>query len=223
MDREALEREQVSLAKKLIISDEFGGIELVAGADLTFLDVWKNPTEGLAAFVVVNFKTGKVVEEVVVSGTVDFPYIPTFLAYRELPLLLKGYENLKSKADIYIIDGQGIAHPRSMGIASHFGVVLNVPSIGVAKSPLYGNYRQPSPRKYTPLYSRHSEKVIGWVIRPGYGKRLLFVSPGNKVSVRGSLRIILEFLKRRWEIPTFLAHRVLQVERRKLLRKRGKL
>ncbi len=217
MDRKALEKEQLSLARKVLLEDKFGDLRLVAGADLTFLDIWKNPTEGLAAFVIVDFKTGRIVEENIISGIVDFPYIPTFLAYRELPLLLKGFENLKNKADIYIIDGQGIAHPRGLGIASHFGVVLDVPSIGVAKSLLFGRYREPDPRRFTPLYSKHSGEIIGWVIRPSKGKKMLFVSPGHKVSVNTSLKIVLEFLRRKWEIPTFLAHNLLQRERRRRL------
>jgi deoxyribonuclease V len=213
-----LEKEQRELAKRLIIRDDFESLKIVAGGDLTFLDIWKNPTVGLAAFVLVDIESGKIVEEVVIDGIVDFPYIPTFLAYRELPLLIKAFENLKTKADIYLIDGQGIAHPRRMGIASHFGVVLNVPSIGVAKSLLYGRYSEPNPKGYTPLYSRDSDEQLGWVIRRGYGKDLLFISPGHRVSIETSLRIVINFLRNGWEIPTFLAHKVLQRERRKRIK-----
>ena len=216
-DRERLEREQRELAKKLIIRDDFEDLKLVAGGDLTFLDIWKNPTVGLASFVLVDFESGKIIEEVVIEGLVDFPYVPTFLAYRELPLLLKAFESLKVKAHLYLIDGQGIAHPRRMGIASHFGVVLNVPSIGIAKSLLYGRYSEPRPGGYTALYSERSDEVLGWVIRPGYGKSLLFVSPGHRISVDTSLKVVLGFLRKGLEIPTFLAHKVLQRERRKRL------
>ncbi len=214
-ERKRLEKEQRELSKKLVLKDDFGSLRIVAGGDLTFLDIWKNPTVGLAAFVLVDFENGKIIEEVVIEGLVDFPYIPTFLAYRELPLLLKAFENLKTKADIYIIDGQGIAHPRKMGIASHFGVVLDVPSIGVAKSLLYGIYEEPPPRGYSPLYSRDSKEILGWVIRPGWGRFKMFVSPGHRVSVNTSLSVIMRFLEREWTVPTFLAHRVLQMERRK--------
>jgi len=218
-ERKKLEREQRELAKKLVIKDDFGSLKIVAGGDLTFLDIWKNPTVGLAAFVVFDFENGRVLEEGIIEGLVDFPYVPTFLAYRELPLLLKAFENLKTKADIYMIDGQGIAHPRRMGIASHFGVTLDVPSIGVAKSLLYGRYSEPKPGGYTTLYSEDSEEILGWVIRPGYGKNLLFVSPGHRVSVDTSLKLVLRFLKKGWELPTFLAHKVLQQERRKRLKR----
>ncbi len=217
-DRKRLEKEQRELAKRIVLKDGFDRLELVAGADLTFLDIWKNPTLGLAAFVVVDFKNGKIIEKTVVEGFVDFPYIPTFLAYRELPLLLKGYESLKTKVDLYLIDGQGIAHPRRMGIASHFGVVLDVPSIGVAKSLLFGRYEEPPPQRYKPLYSKYDNGIIGWVIRPKLGKKLLFVSPGHKVSLDTSLKVVLNFLKNGWEIPTFLAHKVLQEERRKRIK-----
>ncbi|MFZ8834374.1 MAG: endonuclease V, partial [Candidatus Caldipriscus sp.] len=93
-----LEEEQRELVRRLIIRDDFGSLKIVAGGDLTFLDIWKNPTVGLAAFVLVDIENGRVIEELVIDGIVDFPYIPTFLAYRELPLLIKAFENLKTKA-----------------------------------------------------------------------------------------------------------------------------
>ncbi len=215
-----LKAQQLKLASKVVLEDVVPPLEVryVGGGDLTFMNIWKTPTEGLGAFVVLDLSTGEVVDSAVVEDVVDFPYIPTFLAYRELPLLVKAYRALKVKPEVSLIDGQGIAHPRRLGIASHFGVFLDVPSVGVAKSRLVGEYEEPPPYGVSPLYL--SGEHIGWVLRKGRGKSTLFVSPGHKVSVKSSLDIVRRILQRKLPLPTRLAHNLLQEERRRRLKGR---
>lgn len=220
-DLGALKAQQLRLASKVSLEDAVDPLKVryVGGGDLTFMNIWKTPTTGLGAFVVLDLLTGEVVDRAVVEDVVDFPYVPTFLAYRELPLLVKAYRSLKVKPEVSLIDGQGIAHPRKMGIAAHFGVYLDVPSVGVAKSRLVGEYEEPPPYGTSPLYLNGEH--IGWVLRKGKGQSLLFISPGHKVSVKTSLDIVRRILQKKLPLPTRLAHNLLQEERRRRVGKRS--
>src|SRR5690625_3841175 len=111
----------------------------------------------------------------------DFPYVPGLLSFRELPAVLGAVHELSQPPDLILCDGQGIAHPRRLGIAAHLGVLLDVPTIGVGKSRLIGDYEEPGPEKgdWTPL-THHGER-IGSVVRTRRGVKPLFVSPGHRV------------------------------------------
>jgi deoxyribonuclease V len=143
MDLRELEKIQLDCSKRVILEDRFEKLELVGGMDLTFEDLKKTPTRAWASLVVLELKSLRPIYQKVVEGVVDFPYIPTFLAFREMPLMLELYKEAKVKADVYFIDGQGIAHPRGCGIASHFGVETNTPTVGVAKTILVGKAQEP--------------------------------------------------------------------------------
>jgi deoxyribonuclease V len=132
---------QLDCSKRVVLKDGFEKLELVGGMDLTFEDVKGTPTRAWASLVVLELKSLRPIYQKVVEGVVDFPYIPTFLAFREMPLMLELYREAKVRADVYFIDGQGIAHPRGCGIASHFGVETNTPTVGVAKTILVERYR----------------------------------------------------------------------------------
>ena len=120
-----------------------------------------------------------------------FPYVPGYLTFREGPGALKAIGQLQNQPDLILFDGQGIAHPRGMGIASHLGVLLDIPSVGSAKSRLVGDYDEPGPGKgdYTPLVYRG--KTIGTVLRTRQKVKPVFVSPGHRIDIEGSIRIIL--------------------------------
>ena len=125
-------------------------IDFVAGCDVTFLDVWKTPTVGIACIKVLSFADMTEVAEAIAEEEITFPYIPGLLAYRELPALISAYKKLDSKyrrhakpRTVYIVDGQGIAHFRRLGIASHFGVLTGEITIGCAKSRLCGSFEIP--------------------------------------------------------------------------------
>ena len=124
------------------------------------------------------------------SGTVDFPYIPGFLSFREIPILLPLFERIDLDFDLIIADGVGIAHPRGLGLASHLGLLFDKPGIGCAKSKLIGNYREPGLEKgkYSDLIV--NERVVGTVLRSKYNCKPLFVSPGNKCSIDDARTIV---------------------------------
>jgi len=148
---------------------------------------------------------------------VDFPYIPTFLAFREMPLLLKLYEKAKVKPDIFFIDGQGIAHPRRCGIASHFGVETGEISVGVAKTKLFGYYREPAEERGSFTYLKHGGEIIGAVIRTRERAAPIFVSVGHRISLKTAIDLVLRTSRYRVPEPTRLAHNLLQRIRRESL------
>jgi deoxyribonuclease V len=139
-------------------------------------------------------------EEVYAVTEALFSYIPGFLSFREGPAIIKAVKSLKMKPDVILFDGQGIAHPRGLGIASHIGVLLDLPTIGCAKSRLIGEYREPGPKKGTWSFLRYNGKTVGAVLRTKDNVRPLFVSPGHGIDLRGSLEIILSCI-RKYRIP----------------------
>ncbi|WP_459774990.1 endonuclease V [Aquifex pyrophilus] len=215
---ERLKKIQIECAKKVIARDDFEKIETIGGMDLTFENIKENPTRAWASLVVIDLKTLKPVYEHVVEDIVDFPYIPTFLAFRELPLLLKLYETAKVKPDAYFIDGQGIAHPRGCGIASHFGVETGEVSVGVAKSKLFGYGKEPPPKRGSYTYLRYKSKIIGAIVRTKDNTAPVYVSVGHRISLKTAIELVLKTSIYRIPEPTRLAHNLLQVVRRKNLR-----
>ena len=218
---EKLKREQLELAKKLNLKDIKPLYELryIAGVDTTFLDIWKNPTKAISSIVILDIKNNfKVVEKVFAEKIIDFPYIPTFLAYRELPIILEAYKKLSIKPDVFIIDGMGILHPRKMGIAAHFGVITNTISIGCGKSKLVGEFKEPPNKRfaYNKVYVNGEHR--GYIVRSRVNSKPIFISPGNNISLQSSLNItLLSITKYRLPEPVRLAHNFLQEYRRKLL------
>ncbi len=217
---ERLKKIQYDCAKKIVERDEipFEKIRYIGGMDLTFKDLKRNPTEALVSLVVVDKETLKPVEVIVEHTEVDFPYIPTFLAFRELPPLLEVYKKSKITPDVFFIDGQGKIHPRKCGIASHFGVEANVPAVGVAKSHLYGKYEFPCSKRGCLSYVKDPKtgEVLGAVVRTKTNTYPVFVSVGNKVSLPTAVRLVLQTSKYRIPEPTRLAHLVLQKKRKEL-------
>ncbi len=218
---EKLKKEQIELSKKLSLKDKkpLSQIRYVAGIDVTFTNIWDNPTTGIACITILDIKENfKEIETVFHSQEIDFPYIPTFLAYRELPVILEAYKKLSFKPDAFIVDGMGILHPRKMGIASHFGVITDEISVGCGKSKLIGEFEIPpdKPRAYRPVYVDGEHR--GYIVRTKKGTNPIFVSPGNNISVPSSVQLVLRCLNGyKLPEPTRLAHNKLQVYRRKLL------
>jgi deoxyribonuclease V len=129
-----------------------------------------------------------------------FPYIPGFLSFREGPAIVEAINKFKDKPDITIFDGQGIAHPKGLGIASHVGVLLNIPTIGCAKSRLTGEYREPGPRKGTSSPLRFNGRTVGAILRTRDNVKPVFVSPGHLVDLKSSIGIVLGCISR-FRIP----------------------
>jgi len=157
---------------------------LVAGVDVGYKG-------GVARAAVVVLRRLEPVEEVVIEEPVSFPYVPGLLSFREIPPLLTAWKRLKTRPDVVIVDGQGIAHPRRFGVASHFGLLIGVPTIGCAKSRLVGEFKRPAPTRgsWSPL--RHRRETIGAVLRTRDGGNPVFVSPGHLIGLRRAISVVL--------------------------------
>ncbi|CAL1518308.1 deoxyribonuclease V [Chitinophaga sp. MM2321] len=196
---------QKEMRDKVIIQPYNGPVNYIAGADISFN---KFSTTVYAGIVLLRFPELTPVGYSLVKKEVTFPYVPGFLAFREVPALLDAWEQLPQKPDVLVVDGHGIAHPRRMGIASHFGVLTNHPTIGSAKKKLFGAYEEPGPNRgdYTPLTDKQG-MVMGSVLRSKQKVKPIFVSPGHLMDVAGSLQLILQCVQRyRLPEPTRLAH-----------------
>jgi deoxyribonuclease V len=180
-------------------------VRTIAGADVSYE---KKAVEGYAAIVVCSFPSLEILEIGRAEGHVDFPYIPGLLTYRELPLLEKAWNQLKQKPDIMVCDGQGYAHPRRIGLASHVGVVLGVPTVGCAKSRLVGEYEEPGPDRGDRSSLWHEGQIIGRVLRTRDGVKPLYVSVGTGVNLRQAESLVLN-LCRHYRQPEVIrmAHR----------------
>jgi deoxyribonuclease V len=217
---EELKKLQIECGRKIKEIDRISleKIRYIGGMDLTFKDLKRNPTEALVSLVVIDVNTLEPVEVVIKKTVVDFPYIPTFLAFRELPALLEVYNQSKLKPDVYFIDGQGKIHPRRCGIASHFGVETDTVAVGVAKSHLYGKYELPCARRGCFSFVRDPKtgEILGAVVRTKTNTYPVFVSVGNNITLQTAIKLVLKTSKYRIPEPTRLAHNVLQKKRKEL-------
>lgn len=188
------------------LDDDFGQIRIVAGVDVGFSPANGTATGGVAAF---TFPDLQLVETATATEPVEFPYVPGLLAFREMPAILAAIELLSITPDLYIVDGQGLAHPRRFGIACHLGVFLDKPSIGCAKSRLVGYYEEPGldPGSASPL-TEDSEQ-LGVVVRTRFNTKPVFISPGHRISFDTAVRLALECTRGyRLPEPTRLADKL---------------
>lgn len=185
------------------IEDDFDEPKTIAGVDVGFDTV---RDEAKASIVLLDFKTLAVKAQVTAHQAVSFPYIPGFLSFRELPVLLRALSDLPQVPDMLMVDGQGIAHPRRLGIAAHLGVVTGLPAIGVAKSLLCGSYNEPGPHKGDRSELMHKGEKIGTVLRSKDNVKPLFISPGHRITHETAVAYVLKCLtKYRLPEPTRLA------------------
>lgn len=215
-DLERLKEVQRECAKRVIQRNGFQRVELIGGIDLTFDRIEENPTKAWASLVVVRLPDLRVIYQKVVEGMVDFPYIPTFLAFRELPLMLKLYQEAEIKPHVFFIDGQGIAHPRGCGIASHFGVETNTPTVGVAKTKLFGYYKDLGEKRGSFSYLTYKGNIVGAAVRTKDKVEPVYVSVGHLISLKTSIELVLKTSLYRIPEPTRLAHNLLQKVRKGL-------
>jgi len=202
--------EAIQLQKKLApLVETFGQptvVSRIAGVDVAF------PGGGAltrAAVAVLSFPDLAVVETAVIEQPTRFPYVPGLLSFREAPAVLAALETLKAAPDLLMVDGQGMAHPRRIGIASHVGLLAGIPTIGAAKSRLVGTHDEPGPERgaRTPLL--HRGEVVGTVLRTRTGVRPLYVSVGHRMSLEAATEWVLACAPRyRLPEPTRLADRL---------------
>ncbi len=202
---------QTELRGRVVREDRIGAVRRVAGVDVGFE---KDGRITRAAVAVLDFPGLALVERAVVRAPTRFPYVPGLLSFREAPAVLAAFEQVTRAPDLILYDGQGIAHPRRFGIASHVGLLLDCPSIGVAKTRLIGVHRTPANRRgaWTPLRDAGEacgEETIGAVLRTRAGVKPLYVSIGHRVSLETAVRWTMACVTR-YRLPetTRWAHRL---------------
>ena len=180
---------QEKLRGEIITSDQFQApVQYVAGVDMGFE---AEGTISRAAVAVLSFPDLKLLESAIARRPTSFPYIPGFLSFREIPAVLEALEKISITPDIILCDGQGIAHPRRFGIACHLGLIIDIPTIGVAKSLLDRKHQElPEERgSWQPLVNRG--ETIGAVVRTRTGTKPLYVSSGHRVSLNTAIDYVL--------------------------------
>ena len=175
---EAARELQNRLRSQVVTADRFGTINTVAGVDIGLKrDIAR------ASVVVLSFPELQVIDIEVAECPVRFSYIPGLLSFREIPPLLTAFDRLKTEPDLVIVDGQGIAHPRRFGLASHLGLILDKPTIGCAKSRLCGRYEEPEQEQGAYTYLTDKGEVIGAAVRTRTNVRVVYVSIGHRISL----------------------------------------
>ncbi|MBI4056711.1 MAG: endonuclease V [Elusimicrobia bacterium] len=185
-------REAIHIQKKLRHKVLTNGrplqIRTVAGADIS----WAADGWGYGGVIVFSYPDLKEVERQHFCGKAPFPYVPGLLSFREIPLLLKVFEEVHTEPDVIFVDGQGIAHPRRMGIASHLGLVLNKPTIGCAKSLLIGEYREPRKKRGGFSSLMDGGEKVGAALRTRAESNPIFVSVGHLIGLEESIRLVMD-------------------------------
>jgi deoxyribonuclease V len=207
---------QKTLAASVLLTPLPHTPKTIAGADVS---LERFGTELFAGIIVLSYPDLTVVDQATVQLPVSFPYIPGLLSFREIPGLLACYEKLQTKPDLIIVDGQGVAHPRRLGIATHLGILLDTPTIGCAKSRLYGTYVEPEEvGESSEIRDPKKEEVIGVAYKSKVRSNPLIISPGHKITIEESLLYVQHCLKGyRLPEPTRLAHELVNKARRKEL------
>lgn len=195
----ALQRE---LRAHLILDDRLGLVRRVAGVDVGFEG---GGTVTRAAVAVLRYPELELLETAIARRPTTFPYVPGLLSFRELPAVLEALEQLREPPDLLLCDGQGIAHPRRLGIASHLGLLVDMPSIGVAKTRLCGTYEEPPNQRgaWTPL--RVGDEVIGAVLRTRLDVKPLYISPGHRISLETAIQWVMACCTR-YRLPETTRH-----------------
>lgn len=196
VDIAKLKAEQLKLANEVICRDEFDKVKIVGGVDQAFIG-----DEVISAIVVCDYKTLNPIEEKYSIIKATIPYIPGYLSYREAPAIVEAYNKLEQKPDVLMVDGNGILHPRRIGMASHVGILLNTPTIGIAKNLLLGEVLD-------------REVMVGNEVRAfelitKEHAKPIYVSIGHKITLGSSVRIVKESLVYPHKLPEplHLAHR----------------
>ena len=189
---------QLDLRDRVERNDRLPRLRHVAGADVAFELAqpggWRRGQgRAFAGVVVYRFPEMEEIERVSAHVPLRFPYLPGLLSFREIPALIAAFEKLRHAPDLIFCDGQGYAHPRRVGIASHLGLVLDRPTIGIAKSILIGKYREPGARvgSSSLLVDEKSGEVIGAALRTRKGARPVFVSLGHRISLKTAVKLTL--------------------------------
>lgn len=203
---------QKRLSKKLIFEDTLPDkIKYVAGVDSSYQN-----GKSIGAVAVLDYKSLHVVETKVAHVKTRIPYVPTLLSFREIPPAYSAVRKLEIEPDVFMVDGQGFAHTYGLGFASHLGLMLDRPTVGVAKSRLFGRVEAVGEHKQVELL-KEKGKVVGAEVITRQGTKPVYVSVGHKVSLERAVRLVLDCaVKYRLPEPTRSAHKLATDEKNKL-------
>ena len=198
LDAAAARELQRELAERVILDRPLAPYETIGGADVSYN---KRSTTLYAAVVVLRADTLEVIDRAGVVAEAKFPYVPGLLSFREAPPVIEAFEQLSVRPEVLMCDGQGIAHPRRLGLASHLGLWLEMPTIGCAKSHLFGEHEEPGPTRgqWSPMTD--GDETIGAVLRTRDRIKPLFVSPGHLCDLEGAIAAVLAST-RGYRLPT---------------------
>jgi len=188
---------QQRLREELVLSGDVRGMTTIAGADVS---CERHGRTFFAGVVVMDAATLEVIGEAHHVDQVSFPYVPGFLSFREGPVILAAFEKLSVAPDAVIFDGQGIAHPRGFGLASHMGLMLGVPTVGSAKSRLVGEYGDVGRQRGSTAELVYDGREVGYVVRTRENVKPIFVSPGHLISPKAAVELVLSCTTR-YRIP----------------------
>jgi deoxyribonuclease V len=177
---------QLRLKQKIQITPLGKKPKFIAGVDAAFCGEYV-----IAAACLYKYPELVPVEDAYAVTKISFPYITGYLSFREGPAIIKAVKKLKTKPDLVLFDGQGIAHPKGIGIASHIGALLDIPSIGCAKSRLIGDYKAPGKQKGQYALLKYKNKTVGAVLRTRNDIRPVFVSPGHLTALKDAVYYVL--------------------------------
>ncbi len=199
---------QLCLSKKIILEDKLTPkIRTVAGVDVSYVGQL-----GIGAVAVLDYETLEVLETKVASCQVKIPYIPTLLSFREILPAVAAIRQLKIRPDVFLVDAQGFAHPLRCGFASHLGLILNMPTIGAAKSRLIGTPTE----AHGETFLVDKDEIVGAIVTTKRKSKPVFVSVGHMVSLGTAIRIVKHCAKTRIPEPLLQAHKLATKERIRL-------
>jgi deoxyribonuclease V len=195
---------QEQLRHSVITEDHFEKIDVVAGIDVGY-DNKLNTAR--AAVVSLHYPDLDLQEQILTHHSVDFPYVPGLLSFREAPAVLKALNDITIPPDLILCDGHGLAHPRRFGLACHIGVLTDIPTIGVAKRRLIGDHNQIPDDRGTWQPLMHDDEIIGAVLRTRSSVRPVYVSIGHRICLKSAISYVLGSTTRyRLPEPTRMAH-----------------
>ncbi len=197
MELEKLKAIQIELKNKIHIKPYNGAVKNILSVDSSYS---KKLNKIISVAIVYDSIKKEIVDKAFEIEEVKFPYIPGFLSFREIDTTLSAVGKIHSNYDIVLVDGQGIAHPRGFGFASHLGVLLKKPTIGCAKSRLVGTYNEVGAKRGDFSYLIHDSEVVGAVLRTKAHVKPVFISPGNLIDIDSSIKIILQ-LTEKYRLP----------------------
>jgi len=196
-----IQRELVARIRQVPLPSE---PRLIAGADMA---IARDGEHCIAGVVVWDWRAGAVIEQRSARRRLTFPYVPGLLSFREAPAVLAAIRQLKNEPDVFMLDGQGCAHPRGLGLASHVGLILDRPTLGCAKSRLCGRHAEPREARGGRSPLRLGEKTIGAVLRTRQGVKPVYVSVGHRLTLEEAVAWVLRCCRSyRLPEPTRLAH-----------------